>query len=421
MIRHGFLLSALLLAGGCGPATASDPGPAPSQSNNPSREDLPEVLFSQPDALLSARAEARAGATERAALTRLRADAEQALTVGPFTVTDKPQLAPSGDVHDYLSLGRYWWPDPDSPDGLPYVQVDGKINPETETITDKAELQAMLPAISTLAHAYFVFGDERYAEHVATLLRTWFLDPQTRMNPNLEYSQIHKGHPDLLGGSGIIDSRDFGVIPEALGLMKESSAWTPQDDAALRAWFTEYLDWYLRSPGGIAEEEEANNHRTFYWYQAIPLAIYAGQDAFVDEVLRGRLTQTLEDHIEPDGAQPRELKRTKPFSYSVFNLMAWSRLAMIAETRGIDLWNHQSPDGRGSIRTAFEYLLPYARGEEEMTDDPANPERMPDFARLLNVAAQKYGEPAWAELARSIMGERSTELELDAIVAPQTR
>ncbi len=439
-------LAAGFLAVGCGPGSAApsitgsdlsvSPGPTPTSptspgdsgrgtgspsGSTPTRADLPAVLFSQPEALLAARAEARSGATVSPALVRLRADAEQALTVGPFTVTDKPQVAASGDKHDYLSLGRYWWPNPDTKDGLPYVQVDGQINPETETITDKAELQKLLPTVSTLAHAYFVFGDERYAEHVATLLRTWFLDPQTRMNPNLEYSQIHKGHTDMLGGSGIIDSRDFGVIPEALGLMKESKAWTAEDDSQLRAWFTQYLDWYLNSPGGKDEEASSNNHRTFYWYQAIPLAVYTGQDAFVDEVLRGRLTQSLEEQIMPDGSQPLELKRTKPFSYSTFNLMAWSRVAMIAESRGIDLWNHQGKGGRGSIKKAFEYLLPYARGEQELTDNPANPERMPDFARLLNGAALKYGESSWSGLARSIMAERSAELDLDLIVAPPTR
>ncbi|MGA9520828.1 MAG: alginate lyase family protein [Myxococcaceae bacterium] len=382
--------------------------------------DLPEVLFSDPDALISARAEARSGGTLSPALHLLHSRSEAALAVGPFTVTDKPQLAPSGDLHDYMSLGRYWWPDPTKPDGLPYVELDGRINPETGTITDKAELQALLPAVSTLAHAYLVFGDERYAEHAARLLRTWFLDPATRMNPNLEYSQLHKGHVEL-GGSGIIDSRDFAMLPEAVGLLKGSPAWSAEDDAALRQWFTQYLDWMLNTEGGRAEEALTNNHRTWYWYQAVPLLLYTGQAQRADDVFRNVLLPSLAEQIEPDGSQPQELSRTKGFSYSIFNLMAWSRLAHLAKARGVDLWHHELPDGRGSLRRAFTYLLPYLRGERAVTDNPVVPERPYDLARLLHRAAPELGEPGWSELARSIMGARSDELELDLILAPATR
>ncbi len=433
MMRTRTLLWTTLLAAGLGPVVASA-SPAVGGGSTPAhtspgvpggetlaRAGLPQVLFSDADALLAARAQARSGAATSPALGRLRAQAEQALSVGPFTVTDKPQRAPSGDTHDYLSLGRSYWPDPTKPDGLPYIELDGKVNPETETITDKAELQKLLSAVSTLSHAYFVFGDERYAEHAATLLRTWFLDPETRMNPNLEYSMIHKGHPEELGGSGIIDSRDFGVVPEALGLMKESKAWSAEDDAQLRAWFTQYLDWMLNTPGGRAEAELTNNHRTYYWYQAIPLLLYTGQEQLADDALRGILLPSLEEQIEPDGSQPRELARTKPFSYSVFSLIAWSRVATLAEARGLDLWHHEGQDGRGSLRRAFEYLLPYAYGEQPVTDNPVMPERMHDFARLLHRAALRLEEPGWIELSRSLMGSESDVLELDLIVAPPTR
>ena len=409
------------------PGSPDEPGSQPAPpSQQPderplTRADLPQVLFSEPEALLAARVEARSGTVTRPALLQLKANAEQALSAGPFTVMHKPQTAPTGDKHDYLSLGRYWWPDPDQPDGLPYMQVDGQVNPETLTIPDKPELQELIPTVSTLSHAWFVFGDERYAQHAAHLLRTWFLDPETRMNPNLEYSQIHKGHTDELGGSGIIDARDFATIPGTVGLLKTSSAWTAEDESQLREWFSEYLDWYLNSPGGREEAATTNNHVTFYWYQALPLLIYTGQDQLVDETLTGLLTSSLEDQVAEDGSQPRELDRSKPFSYSVFNLMAWSRIAMLAEERGIDLWNHEGPDGNGSLRKAFAFLLPYLSGEEEIVDDPNVPERPRDFARVLHRAAVKLQEPTWAELAKSAMGDESALLELDLIVAPETK
>lgn len=57
---------------------------------------------------------------------------------------DKTLVAASGNKHDYYSFPPYWWPNPDTQDGLPYIRKDGQTNPDANSdATDKNRLVKM--------------------------------------------------------------------------------------------------------------------------------------------------------------------------------------------------------------------------------------------------------------------------------------
>lgn len=141
-------------------------------------------------------------------------DAERALTLGPFSVMHKGRVAPSGDKHDFLTLAPYWWPDPAKPGGLPYVRRDGEVNPESKRDTDDAPFAQMAGAVTKLAAAFRDTRDERFAARAVLLLRVWFLDLSTRMNPNLDYGQGVPGR-NTGRGAGIISTRKLVDIVDA--------------------------------------------------------------------------------------------------------------------------------------------------------------------------------------------------------------
>jgi hypothetical protein len=340
----------------------------------------------------------------RPAMEALLREADKALKAGPFSVMRKERVAPGGDKHDYLSLAPYWWPDPKSKDGLPYIRRDGETNPDSKSGTDAPVIVEMAGAVETLAIAYYFTGEERYAERAALFIRAWFLDPATKMNPNFRYAQAIPGHNDGRG-AGLIESRHFIKVVDAAGLLGGSRAWTDKDGRALAAWFREFVDWMRTSPNGKDEAQARNNHGSWY---AAQLACFA---LFIDdrELARGTAEAARERiawQIEPDGKQPQELQRTRALGYSAFNLVALMTLAEAGKRVGVDLYAYQTKDGRG-VRRALDYLTPYADAASEWPHQQINEmeNARRDLAYLLRRASIAYREAQYEELlARHLAG-----------------
>ncbi|MGB2806522.1 MAG: alginate lyase family protein, partial [Sedimentisphaerales bacterium] len=300
-------------------------------------QELPKVFCLDPIKLATTKARLNKGDQSlHPALKSLRLEADDALKQGPFSVMDKKLTPPSGDKHDYISLGPYWWPDPKKPDGLPYIRRDGRVNPEARTNeTDRPAFGRMTSAIQALAPAWYFTNHEPYAVHAAILLRTWFLDPATKMNPNLQFGQAIPGRTqgrDI----GIIDTARLVRIIDAIGLLESSPAWTAEDRNAMRQWCAEYLKWLRTSKLGLGEEKKLNNHGTWYDAQVVSLALYAGQNDLARQIIEQIPSRRINKQIEPDGKQPHELARTKSLGYSTGNLDGFFRLAIMAEKLAID-------------------------------------------------------------------------------------
>jgi hypothetical protein len=361
--------------------------------------ELPKVFILRPDVIRQVRDSVRAGSSDSPALGTIRRDAERSLKVEPVSVMEKTSVPPSGDKHDYMSLAPYWWPDPKSSNGLPYIRRDGERNPELAGIPDHKNFDTVISSARKLALAYYLFGDERYAAKATDWLRTWFFDPRTRMNPSLQYAQAVKGRNDGRG-TGLIETRAIGNVVDAVGLLAGSRSWTEADQAAMQDWCGKFLDWMLTSANGKDEAQAKNNHGTFYDVQVVALALFTGRKDLARSVADAA-RKRVETQVEPDGSQPLELARTKSFSYSAFNLVAFFDLARLAENTGVDLWSFHSKDGR-SIRAALDYLLPYSTGDRKWTRQQIEPISAKELVPLLLEASMRYKAPEYRAAALKI-------------------
>ena len=217
------------------------------------------------------------------ALAKLTREADRALISAPLSVVRKEIAPPSGDRNDYMSLAPYWWPNPNTHDGLPYVRRDGKINPERNSIADRQNLENTVALVKTLALAYYFTANEDYAKHATTMLQVWFLDPLTRMNPNLKYAQ---GIPGRNTGraAGIIETHNLPELVDAAGLLVGSAAWTQAHQRQLQSWFTVYLTWLLESTHGRTEAQAENNHGTWYDVQIASFGLFTDKKDFARRV-----------------------------------------------------------------------------------------------------------------------------------------
>jgi len=292
----------------------------------------------------------------RPALDRLRSEVDNALAFEPVSVLSKERIPPSGDKHDYMSQGAYWWPNPETKDGLPYVRKDGESNPIAETL-DARKQSRMISAVETLALGWYFFDDDEASEHGARLVRTWFLDPETKMNPHLDFGQSIPGVCDGRG-YGIIDTSVYCSLIEAAGLLDISGAISDMDRADLLMWMKAYREWLVMSEIGREEAKARNNHGTWYDAQLCALAMYTGDPRIVEKVAEETKEHRIAKQIEPDGSQPHELARTRSRTYTTMNTIAFLNLARYAEHVEVDLWAYETEDGR-SIRHAIDFLVPY--------------------------------------------------------------
>jgi hypothetical protein len=261
-------------------------------------------------------------------------------------------------------------------------------------------------ASRVLALTWYFTGEEKYAAKAAALLRHWFLDDSTRMNPNLDYAQAV---PGLNNGRswGIIESIALTGIADATVLLEGSRSWTAADAGALRQWYKQYLDWMLTSKNGKDEHAAKNNHGTWYLVQTADFALFTGDAAKARELAEeGR--QKMDGQIEKDGKMPLELARTNALWYSTYNLQAWFKLGILAEKTGTDLWNYQNREGAG-IRTALDWLRPYALGEKKWDYQQIDGYKKEDYYALLLQAATKYKESRYVEYVRAA-GEKGNTI-----------
>jgi hypothetical protein len=379
---------------------------APIAQVSTTQNDVPRVFLLDTKALAKAKSDGASSPVTVAA----KSAADRAMSEGPFSVMDKQQLPPSGDKHDYLSHAPYFWPDPKSPNGLPYIRRDGERNPEIRTITDHDELAKMASAVGALALGYYLSCDDTYAQRATLLLRTWFLDPATRMNPNLEFAQ---GIPGINTGRsiGIIDTASLTKVTDAVGLLRGAKSWTDADQQGMETWFGAFATWLESSEHGKKESAAKNNHGTYFDLQFADYELFAGHPELAKQVIEQAERKRIATQVEPDGEQPLELARTRAFSYSTMNLRGLMDLALLGDHVGLDLWSFQTKDGR-SIRKAFEYLLPYATGEKKWDRKQITEFQPQEFLPAVFLATEHFDKTYLSAAGKIAGAKNSAELQL---------
>lgn len=324
-----------------------------------------------------------------------------------YTVMDKKQTPPSGDMHDYMSLALYFWPDPDKADGLPYIRKDGQINPEVETYKDKVNINEMMKTVDQLSLAYYFSDDKKYSQKVIEQIRAWFLDPATRMNPNFNFAQAVKGKNDGRG-IGIIECREFIKVIDGIGLIKSDPSWTKKDQENTEKWFADFLKWFTTSKNGIEEMNAKNNHGVWYDAQKLSYALFTHNTEIAKSTVKS-IQSRLEMQMDTSGFFPAEMERTISLHYSAFIIEPLFMIAQMSDAVGIDMWNYTSSTGR-SIRKGFEVLKPYLGKEKEWVGQQIKPfEFASNGTPLLAQGYYKYGCKSCKDCIYSINAKNADE------------
>lgn len=326
--------------------------------------------------------------------------AEWAMTEPPVHVTDMYAERSEGGIHDYYSNGDYWWPNPDTEDGLPYIQRDGETNPGNFN-GHRMMLRHMRTSTAYLAAAHRLTGRERFAVKGIQMLREFFLDEETRMNPHLNYAQAIPGI--CCGrGIGIIDTLHLADVVFAVEEFRKSGQMEDDIYKELKQWFASYLEWMFTSKNGIEEMNTDNNHSVCFFVQAAAFALFTENLELV-ELCRERYKQVLLRQMAEDGSFPRETGRTKPYNYSIFVLDNMVTLCQLLSCEDDDLWEYERPDGQ-AIRRGISFLLPYLldKGTWPYAPDIMHFDAFPARTSFMMFAGCKLGMEELLDLYESL-------------------
>jgi alginate lyase len=297
---------------------------------------------------------------------RVLSAAQQYLREAPITITASSSPRSAGARHDFYSEGDYWWPDPKNPDG-PYIQRDGMSNPDN-FVAHRDALMRLSVQFAALAAAWKITGDIRYATHAAEHLRAWFLNEGTRMNPNLQYAQAIKGRTTGRG-TGIIDTIHLVEVARGAEVLRSSGALKSGEDEGVKKWFADYAEWMTTSKNGIDERNAKNNHGTCWVMQVAGFARLTGNHDLTQYCRTRFKTVLLPNQLAADGSFPQELRRTKPYGYSLFNLDAMATVCQILSTHEDNLWTFELSDGR-TMKKAMEFMAPFIANKKSWPHPP---------------------------------------------------
>lgn len=351
----------------------------------------------------------------RGALIR---QADKVVAAEPASVMDKQACAPSGDKHDYYSMARYWWPNPATEDHLPYIRKDGQVNPETKNL-DRENLSNFEKQIESLAIAYYYTKDEVYAEKLADCLNTWYVNPKTRMNPHMEYSQVVLGLDNNHGRKeGLLDTYGMIYITDILEIVSDSKAFCSKKGKKLQKgitdWFVQYVQWMTTSPQGVGkkgEDNSRNNHGTAYHVQLMTFAGIAGADSISQRYMHSFTQRRLIPQIKEDGSQPEELARTRGFGYSCFNLKHILDYLDYCYAHDYRVLEEDATAAR-LVKAAIDFLVPYAgKDVEDWPYQQINEwdKQQVEFKRILTRAHRYFPAQGYDAVAASMPALKRTD------------
>jgi len=339
--------------------------------------------------------------------TRVVTAADGYLKEKPITITASSSSRSAGGRHDFFSEGDYWWPDPKTPDG-PYVQKDGMSNPDN-FVEHRRAMMRLSVQVPTLAAAWMLTGKRAYANAAAEHLRAWFITDGTRMNPNLQYAQAIHG-VTTGRGTGIIDTIHLVEVARAFEVLENSGTLSKSDIAGVKTWFSEYLKWLNTSKNGTDERDAKNNHGTCWVMQAAAFAHLTGDEAMLVWCRDRFKTVIVPGQIDKDGSFPQELRRTKPYNYSLFNLEAIATICQILSTPKDDLWRFRTTDGRG-VEAAVAYMYPVIKDKKSWTRPPDVMyfDDWPMRQNSLLFAGMALGKPEYIDTWRTLPADSNVE------------
>ncbi|HEX3008023.1 MAG TPA: alginate lyase family protein [Bacteroidales bacterium] len=329
--------------------------------------------------------------------------ADSFLNLSPLTVTASYCSRSAGGLHDFYSEADYFWPDPQNPSG-PYIQKDGQSYPGLF----KEHRLAMIrfsEITASLSSAWLLTDKPEYARKALEHIKAWFVDTTTLMNPHMLYAQAIIGK-NTGRGIGIIDAYHLVEVIQSIKQLSAGGAIKEDDLKKINNWFAQFLTWLTTHPYGMDEKNTKNNHSTCWIVTVSSISTLINDKEVTRQCTERFKNVLLPNQMAEDGSFPLEIRRTKPYGYSLFNIDAFCNAAQILSTPDDNLWEYATADGK-SLQKGMEYIYPFIINKESwpFAKDIFIWEEWPVRQSSLLFAGLAYNNLSYIETLLSLPGE----------------
>ncbi|KAK0456213.1 chondroitin AC/alginate lyase [Armillaria borealis] len=241
----------------------------------------------------------------------------------------------------------------------PYKIRDGQVNPDVRKLPGPGAINGVSQDSINNALAYAFTGSPSYSKNFVDGLEHFYLNSESRMNPNMNYGQVARGPNSQFGTfTGILDGRGHVKVVNGIAIMKalKNPDWTHDRDQEMMNWMSAYLNWLKTSDIGKKTASRPNNHGTFYFSQVAAIELYLGRLDDAIKTLHSYFDGPFMDQMAASGEQPFEAVRTRPFHYRCFNLEAMITNAKIGDQLGRNFWTKKSKRG-ATIQDAVNFAM----------------------------------------------------------------
>jgi hypothetical protein len=153
-----------------------------------------------------------------------------------------------------------------------------------------------------------------------------------------------------------------------------------------------------------------NNHGTCWVMQVAAFAKFTGNEKLLNFCKERYKTVLLPNQMADDGSFPRELRRTKPYGYSLFNLDAMVMVCHILSDEKDNLWRFQTKDGK-NIEKGIQFLFPYVANKNKwpVAKDVMYWENWPVAHPFLVFGAIEFSNKQWFNTWRKLDHDPTVE------------
>ena len=200
---------------------------------------------------------------------------------------------------------------------------------------NQEDFRSLVQNCTMLTLASYFSDDNSYADHAVSIIKEWFLDQNTKVNPSKVFTEAtHR----------LLKTTYVYTLFDSLRLLRKKGRFSEDEWHGLQRWFTQVMEAMDQSARAWRLGYTSKDHIGLYYdIQYSSIAAFINNSTQMYKTIQDSIAR-LYEHVAPDGTLHNEITKKSCESNQIFALAGWQTMDRMASKLGIDLWNQAIDD-----------------------------------------------------------------------------